>query len=57
VHVILAITFLFLSIAVMRHFSRALKFTEDDPAVRRSIMIVGICRKFCMEDKLKMHFE
>ncbi|OXA60909.1 CSC1-like protein 2 [Folsomia candida] len=60
VHVILAITFLFLSIAVMRHFSRgnALKFVDcDDPTARRSIMIVGICRKFCMEDKLKMHFE
>jgi len=56
VHVILAITFLFLSIAVMRHFSRGLKFVEEGE-IRRSVMIVGIGKKFCIEDKLKRHFE
>jgi len=41
----------------MRHFSRALKFVDDDPAVCRSIMIVGIGKKFCLEEKLRRHFE
>ncbi|CAL8099974.1 unnamed protein product [Orchesella dallaii] len=57
VHVILAVTFLFLSIAVMRHFSRALKFVEDDPAVSRTVMIIGIAKKYCDEDKIRRHFQ
>jgi steroid 5-alpha reductase family enzyme len=57
VHVILAITFLFLSIAVMRHFSRGLKFIEEEGEFRRSVMIVGIGKECCIEEKLRKHFE
>lgn len=57
VHVILAVSFLFLAIAVMRHFSRALKFVDEDPTVSRTVMIIGIAKKYCKEDKLRLHFQ
>lgn len=55
-HILLSIAYLFVSIAVMRHFSRRLQFTdEDDSDVSRTIIIIGI-RKNSKEIELRDHF-
>jgi len=41
----------------MRHFSRELKFVDEDPTICRTVMITGIGKKFCQDDKLRRHFE
>lgn len=57
-HVVLSIIFLFISIWVMRRYSKGLQFSEDDTGhseSSHSICIIGLNKAKCHEDILRAH--
>ncbi|KAK3087398.1 hypothetical protein FSP39_005417 [Pinctada imbricata] len=56
IHSILAVFFLILLIALMRHFRLNLEFQEDEQ-VSRTLMITNIPTKYCYKNSIVQHFQ